>query len=99
MRRILCQVAQAAVRTKGSRLESLFRRLLVRLGYNKAIWAIAHRLCRIIWRILHQGAHYIEHGEAINPKAVLSCINHQLNALRRLGCEIPRLIETSARAV
>jgi transposase len=90
VRRVLCQIAQAAVRTKGSRLESIFKRLLVRLGYNKAIWAIAHRLCRIIWKILHQAAHYIEHGEAINPKAVQRCINHHLNALRRLGYEIPR---------
>ena len=79
----------AAARTKGRRLESLFRRLIVRLGYVKAIWAIAHRLCRIVWNILHQGARYIEHGQAINPKAVQRCINRHLRALRRLGYQIP----------
>jgi len=89
LRRLLCQAAQAAARTKGSRLESLFQRLMVRLGYVKAIWAIAHRLCRIVWNILHQGARFIEHGDAINPKAVQRCINHHLKALRRLGYQIP----------
>jgi transposase len=89
LRRLLCQAAQAAARTKGSRLQSLFKRLIVRLGYVKAIWAIAHRLCRIVWNILHQGARFIELGEAINPKAVQRCINHHLKALRRLGYQIP----------
>ena len=89
LRRLLCQAAQAAARTKGSRLESLFKRLIVRLGYVKAIWAIAHRLCRIVWNILHQGARYIEPGDAINPKAVQRCIHHHLKALRRLGYQIP----------
>src|SRR5262249_15785840 len=43
MRRILCQAAQAAVRTKNSIFEQKFRRL-PRLGYCKAIWAIAWHL-------------------------------------------------------
>jgi len=89
MRRVLCQAAQAAVRTANSYLQSVFKRLVVRLGYPKAIWAIAHRLCRIIWKILHQGATFIEKGEAINPKAVRRSINHHLKALRRLGYTIP----------
>ena len=33
----------------------LVRRLVPRLGYNKAIWAAAHRVCRLIWKILHRG--------------------------------------------
>lgn len=88
MRRLLCQAAQAAVHKKGSHLQSLFRRLVVRLGYVKAIWAIAHRLCRIIWNVLHQGAHFTEYGEAVNPKAVRRAIQHHLTALRRLGYQI-----------
>ena len=92
LRRLFCQAAQAAARTKGSRLQFLFRRLIVRLGYVKAIWAIAHRLCRIVWNILHQGARFIEHGEAINPKAVQRCINHHLKALRRLGYPVPAAV-------
>ena len=90
LRRVLCQIAQAAVRTKGSHMESVFKRYVVRMGYVKAIWAIAHLICRILWKILHQGQRYIEHGEAINPKAVKRCITHHLKALRRLGYEIPK---------
>ena len=91
LRRVLCQSAQAAVRTKDCYLQTLFRRLVVRLGYIKAIWAIAHRICKIIWNILRQGQSYIEKGEAVNPKAVQRCINHHLKALRKLGYVLPQL--------
>jgi transposase len=52
LRRILTQAAHAAVKNKGTYFQALFRRLLPRLGYNCAIWAIAHRLCRLVWKIL-----------------------------------------------
>ena len=55
MRRILCQTAHAAARSKGTHFQAVFRRLLPRLGYQSAIWAIAHRLCRLVWKILHEG--------------------------------------------
>jgi len=35
--------------------DPLLRSSLPRLGYKSAIWAIAHRLCRLIWKILHDG--------------------------------------------
>lgn len=53
MRRVLNQCADAAVRQKGSIFEILYRRLVPRLGHNKTFSAIAHRLCRLIWLILH----------------------------------------------
>ena len=55
LRRLLCQAAQAAARTNGSHLQSVFKRLVVRLGYVKAIWALAHRICKIVWNILRKG--------------------------------------------
>jgi transposase len=58
MRRILNQAANAAVKTKGSIFEVLYRRCVPRLGHNQAIGAIAHRQCRLIWLILHQGVRY-----------------------------------------
>ncbi len=48
MRRVLTEVAQAAVKTKGSPFQVVFRRLLPRLGYRQALWAVAHRLCRLV---------------------------------------------------
>jgi len=38
---VLSQAAQAAICTKNSIFERKFRRRLPRLGYAKAIWAIA----------------------------------------------------------
>ena len=60
LRRALCQAAQAAVRTNNSFFQQKFKRLLPRLGYAKAIWAIAHHLAIVIWNILHEGARYLE---------------------------------------
>jgi transposase len=60
MRRLLNQAAHAAVKTKGSIFQLVYRRLVPRLGHAQAIGAIAHRLCRLIWKILHQGVRYEE---------------------------------------
>jgi hypothetical protein len=55
MRRLLNQTANAAVKVKGSIFEIIYRRCVPRLGHNQAIGVIAHRQCRLIWLILHQG--------------------------------------------
>ncbi len=52
MRRILNQAANAAVKYKGSIFEIVYRRLVPRLGHQKTIGAIAHRLCQLIWIVL-----------------------------------------------
>jgi transposase len=85
LRRILTQAAQAAVKKKGSHFQSLFRRLLVKLGYKGAIWAIAHRLGRLLWKILHDGVRYIEQGQETNPKARKRRAQKLAQALRKLG--------------
>jgi hypothetical protein len=41
---------------KGSLFAILYRRYVLRVGHNQTIGVIAHRLCRLIWKILHQGA-------------------------------------------
>jgi transposase len=68
LRRVLNQAAHAAVKNNGSHFQAVFRRLLPRLGYQSAIWAIAHRLCRVIWKILHEGVRFIEQGRESDPK-------------------------------
>ena len=55
MRRVLNQAANAAVKAKGTIFAIVYRRLVPRLGHAQAIGAIAHRLCRLIWKILPQG--------------------------------------------
>ena len=85
VRRILTQAAQAAVKKKGSHFQSLFRRFLPRLHYNGAIWAIAHRLGRLVWKILHDGVRYIEQGQETNPTAKKRRAQKMVQALRKLG--------------
>ena len=85
MRRILNQAAHAAVKTKGCFFQALFRRLLPRLGYKGAIWAVAHRLCRLVWIILHRGVEYVEHASEPNPRAKRQRVRTLLHTLRKLG--------------
>lgn len=42
LRRILAQAAHAAARKKGCHFQNVFRRLLPKLGYDGALWAIAN---------------------------------------------------------
>jgi transposase len=88
VRKILTQAAQAAVRKKGCHFQSVFRRLLPRLAYNGAIWAIAHRLARLVWKILHDGVRYIEQGTETNPKAKKRRAQKLAQALRKLGYDV-----------
>ena len=88
MRRLLDQLAHAAVKKNGCRLQILFRRWLPRLGYKKAIWAIAHRLCKLIWKVLHDGVRYIEKGCELNPKAQKERCRRLVAELRRLGYQV-----------
>ena len=69
MRRLLNQAANAAVKTKGSIFELVYRRLVVRLGHAQTIGAIAHRLCRLVWKILHERVVYEERGPAVTKAA------------------------------
>src|SRR5260370_32884716 len=68
VRKLLTPAAQAAVKNHGSIFQSLFRRFLPRLTYKGAIWAIAHRMGRVVWLILHQRVRYVERGEQTTPQ-------------------------------
>src|SRR5213083_1056001 len=69
VRRLLNQCANAAVKLKGSIFQVLYRRLSPRLGHNQAIGVVAHKLCRLIWMILHQGICYEERGPAVSERS------------------------------
>jgi transposase len=88
MRRLLDQAAQSAVKVKGSIFEVTFHRLLPRLGYQQAIWAIAHRLCRLLWLILHKGVRYEERGPAVSAKSKRTRTARMIRELRKLGYSI-----------
>jgi len=88
LRRVLNQAAHAAVRKNGSHFQAVFRRLLPRLGYQSAIWAIAHRLCRLVWKILHEGVRFIEQSSQSDPKVRKQRARILARALRKLGYDV-----------
>jgi len=91
MRRILNQAANAAVKQKGSIFEIVYHRLVPRLGHNKTIGAIAHRLCRLIWIILHTGVRYEERGPAVSEKSKRARTVRMIRTLRNLGYRVEPL--------
>jgi transposase len=88
LRRVLNQAAHAAVKKKGSHFQAVFRHLLPRLGYKSAIWAIAHRLCRVVWKILHEGVRFIEPSNEGDPKVRKHRAQSLARALRKLGYNV-----------
>ena len=97
MRRLLNQAANAAVKTKGSIFELLYRRFVVRLGHAQAIGAIAHRICRLVWKILHDGVVYEERGPAVTKARAQRRAAKMIRELRSLGYRVePRLAPADA---
>ena len=91
MRRILNQAANAAAKHKGSIFEIVYRRLVLRLGHHKTIGAIAHRLCQLIWIILHNGARYEERGPTVCERAKRARTSRMIRTLRILGYRVEPL--------
>ncbi len=88
MRRILNQAANAAAKSKGTIFEIIYRRLVSRLGHNQTIGAIAHRLCHLIWIILHRGVAYEERGPSVNARSKQKRTSRMIRELRLLGYRI-----------
>jgi transposase len=96
MRRILNQAANASVKTKGSIFEMVYRRLVPRLGHNQTIGAIAHRLCRLIWKILNQEVRYEERGPAVSKKSIQNRTTKMIRQLRSLGYRVELVTSQTA---
>jgi len=58
------------------------------LGYKSAIWAVAHRLCRLVWKILHEGVRFIEQATEVSPRDKRKRAQMLARALRKLGYEV-----------
>ena len=88
LRRILTQAAQAAVKKKGSHFQIVFQRWLPKLGYQAAIWAVAHKLARLVWKILHDRVQYIERGQPSDPAVRRRRANKMIRTLRQMGYKV-----------
>jgi transposase len=88
MRRLLNQAANAAARTKGSIFEIIYRRQVPRMGHNQAIGVIAHRLCQLIWILLHKGVRYEERGPAVTERSKRKRTSRMVRELLFLGYHV-----------
>jgi transposase len=96
MRRILNQSANAAIKHKGSIFEIVYRRLVPHLGHKQAIGAIAHRLCRLVWLILHKGVRYEERGPSVSQQSRKRRTARMIRELRLLGYRVVQLAPPAA---
>jgi len=100
LRRLLCQLGWAALHTKGTFFASLFARLSPKLGAKGAAWAVAHRLGRVIWVLLHRGIDYAERGPVPqNPLHLRRKFRRLLIELSRAGIDASTLLPSPNPAV
>ena len=88
MRRLLNQCANAAVKTRGSIFEIVYRRHVPRMGHNQTIGVIAHRLCQLIWILLHRQVRYEERGPAVIETRKRKRTQKMVRELRKLGYRV-----------
>jgi len=98
MRRLLNQAANAGAKAKGSIFQIVYRRMVPRLGHNQTIGAIAHRQCRLIWLILHEGARYEERGSGLSERSKQLRTRKMIRQLRNLGYRIEPPISQPSQA-
>jgi transposase len=67
MRRIL-KNANRAARSTDKRFQIDFSRILPHLGYQSTLCAIAHRLSRVVWKVMYEGDSNIEQGVGSEPQ-------------------------------
>ena len=88
LRRLLCQIAWAAIHAKESFFAGLFGRLQARIEGKGAAWAVAHRIAKLIWLIMHQGVEYQEKGSApLHPKVLQRKLGRLLKEFAKAGID------------
>lgn len=94
LRRLLCQIAWAAIHTKDTFFASLFARLKPRVEGKGAAWAVAHRIAKLIWLVLHRQVDYQEKGSAPpNERTLLRKFKRILKEFGNLGLDVRVLLE------
>lgn len=84
VRRLLCEFAHAASRTK-SVFRSKFQSLCIRRGRKRAIIALAHKLLRTIYFMLERGKHYRDSATDYEALSVQRNAPRWIKALIRFG--------------
>jgi transposase len=88
LRALLVEVAQAASHTKATALAARFHRLTPRLGYKKALLALAHTILRLVYALLKYGTTYQERGPQGEDQAREAAIRTGIRRLQALGLTV-----------
>jgi len=93
LRRLLCQIAWAAIHTKDTFFAGLFARLLPKIEGKGAAWAVAHRIGKVIWLLLHEAVEYQEKGPApMNRRTLMRKLRHLAKEFKRQGLDMNTLL-------
>lgn len=85
---ILVECALAATRKKGTYLKDKYHRLRGRRGTMRALFAIAHKLCRAVYRVLTTRSRHEDLGETYLDRRNARAVARNLIArLQRLGLD------------
>ena len=84
VRRLLCEFAQAASRTRCA-LKAKFDSLTIRKGYKKSIVAVAHKMLRTIYAMLANGTHYQDRSVDYEALSVARNAPRWIKMLRKHG--------------
>lgn len=97
VREALVEAARAAANSKGTFLGAWYRRLKARLGSKKAIMALAHRILRLIYHLLHEQEAYQELGEPMISHRTQEARKRQaIRQLETLGYQVQLQADVSA---
>lgn len=100
LRRLLCQIAWAAIHTRETFFAGLFARLKPRIEGKGAAWAVAHRIAKVIWLILHREVEYREKGSAPpNERTLLRKFRRLLKDFGHLGLDVRALLNQQLTAI
>lgn len=85
LRGMLVQMANAAVRCRGSYFATVYRRIAARRGHQRAILAVAHRLLIAVYHMLKQGQPYRDYQSTTAGKLSQE---QQLKQLQKRGARL-----------
>jgi transposase len=93
LRRLLCQIAWAAIHTRETFFAGLFARLKPRIEGKGAAWAVAHRIAKVVWLVLNREVEYQEKGSAPpNERTLLRKFRRLLKDFGNLGVDVRALL-------
>jgi transposase len=99
LRRVLMQTAWGAIHTKDTFYAGLFNRFKPRLEAKGAAWAVAHRMAKVIWLIVHEEVEYKEQGPAKpNPRTLTRRLRNLVRAFQSQDLDVRAIFEQTLEA-